>query len=122
MHALLTVFLPAAFGSALQELLYWYDSRKKLSNKTYQAQLRSAAYWLIIIAMIIATGAGALIWFYHQDPAPKDCLLLGAAFPTLFKHAVSATARGPRMGDHVAPKSQPVWSYFTQKDPDEPKP
>jgi hypothetical protein len=41
MNAWSTVFLPAAFGSALQELLYWYESRKKLSNKVYQAQLRS---------------------------------------------------------------------------------
>ena len=68
MHALLTVFLPAAFGSALQELLYWYDFRKKLSNKTYQAQLRSVGYWTIIIAMIIATGAGALISVLPSRP------------------------------------------------------
>jgi hypothetical protein len=111
---LVSIFVPAAFGSGVQELLYWYDSRRKLFNKIYQAQLQSIGYWVTIALMILGTGIAAVIWFAGQHPAPKDCMLLGASFPALFKHAVSATGRSARLGTaRTAPR--PVWSYFTQR-------
>lgn len=112
---MLSTFLPAAFGSALQELLYWYDSRRKISQKVYQAQLRSPAYWSIIALMIVGTGIAATIWYHGEHPAPKDCMLLGASFPVLFKHVVSATERGTRLGTRPIERIRPVWSYFSQR-------
>ena len=54
------VFLPAVFGSAIQELAYWWQLRFKLSNKKYQEQMRSVAYWVVVIAMVIGSGIGTV--------------------------------------------------------------
>lgn len=44
------IFLPAAFGSAIQELAYWWQLRFKLSGKKYKEQMRRVDYWVIVLA------------------------------------------------------------------------
>lgn len=111
-----TVFLPAAFGSAIQELAYWWQLRHKLSAKKYQEQMRSVAYWIIVSAMVIGSGIGTVIWLWSETVAPKDAMILGAGFPLMFKHAVdvSLTKRG-----HLGPsQGAPEWtlgSYFSMR-------
>lgn len=46
------VMLPAALGAALQELLYWWQLRFKLTQDKYQTELRSPVYWILVTAMI----------------------------------------------------------------------
>lgn len=99
-------FLPALFGSGFQELLYWYDLRTKLDNNKYSIMLRSKSYWIITIAIVLGSAYGTTMWFTGQDVGPKDFMIVSAAFPLLFKHAVSATARRRVLGFDV------IRSYF----------
>lgn len=115
-----TVFLPAAFGSAVQELAYWWELRFKLSQKKYQEQMRSVAYWIIVLAMVVGSGIGTVIWFASQSTAPKDALILGAAFPLIFKHAVGVVEARPNLGGGVPRRLRPdapwsIMSYLTMR-------
>ena len=93
------VFLPAAFGSAIQELAYWWQLRFKLNAKKYQEQMQSAEYWIVVALMILGSGIGTVFWFGMQEPAAKDSMVLGASFPLIFKHAVDvAGASRPHLG------------------------
>ena len=111
-----TVFLPAAFGSAIQELAYWYQLRFKLSSKKYQQQMRAIEYWVIVALMVVGSGIGTMFWVATQVPAPKDCMVLGAAFPLIFKHAFDAAAgKRPHLGDRPVEPDEGSWnlrSYF----------
>jgi uncharacterized membrane-anchored protein len=62
MQTWVTIILPAAFGAAIQELAYWWQLRHKLSARKYQEQMRSTAYWIVVVAMVIGSGIGTLIW------------------------------------------------------------
>jgi hypothetical protein len=82
-------FLIAAFGASLEEVFYWRELRTKLSVAKYKVMLTSRTYWMITVSSIGASAAGSLIWYFGQNPAPKDLMLAGAAFPLLFKRAVA---------------------------------
>jgi hypothetical protein len=114
-----TVFLPAAFGSAVQELAYWWELRFKLTEKKYREQMRSVAYWIVVFAMVVGSGIGTVVWFSSETVEARDVLILGAAFPLLFKHAVSAVearanlGRVPQRLRQDAPWS--ILSYITMR-------
>jgi hypothetical protein len=78
------------FGAILQELLYWYNARTKLDSEESRTILRSAGYWLVVIAMAIGAGVASYLWFKPNQQAARTYLLFGAAFPVLFKKAVDA--------------------------------
>lgn len=88
-------FLLAAFGSILQEICYWYNLRAKLDTRTYSKLVRSRTYWLLVFLMALGSGAGVVIWFYEALSAlsPKDFVLLGAAFPAVFRLGVAAATQ-----------------------------
>jgi hypothetical protein len=88
--------LAAFIGAVLQELVYWYDIRAKLSTTHYRQLIKSHAYWIITGLMIASSTAGTWIWYSGQASSPRDYLVTGAAFPLLFKKAISAigTNRG----------------------------
>lgn len=83
--------LATVFGAILQELLHWYGLRTKLSQKRYQRILRSTGYWLVTLAVILLIPVAVLLWFADtlDALALRDFVLLGAAFPTLFKTIVA---------------------------------
>jgi hypothetical protein len=101
-----STFLPAFFGSGLQELLYWYDLRTKLDQGKYAVMLRSPSYWIVTMLIVLGSAYGTTIWFAGQNASPKDFMIVSAAFPLLFKHAVSASGRRRVLGSNV------VRSYF----------
>jgi len=80
----------AAFGALLQELAFWYDARSKLTQAKYKKILHSFGYWFFGILMTLASGAGTWIWFDPDPQKPRTYLLMGAAFPVLFKKLVAA--------------------------------
>lgn len=84
------VIFTAAFGALLQELLFWYGARWTLGKAKYRGLLRSAGYWMLVIAMAIGSGIACYLWFSPDFQASRTNLLFGAAFPALFKKAVGA--------------------------------
>lgn len=91
----ITPFLLAGAGAVIQEVGHWYELRKNLALKRYQQLIHSLGYWLITLAMIICSGAGTAIWWYGESHPPKDYLVMGVAFPIIFKKAVSVAAKRP---------------------------
>jgi hypothetical protein len=106
------------FGAILQELLVWYNARKKLETEEYRALFASTKYWTVVTAMAIGAGIAAWVWFYPDQQAPRSYLLFGAAFPVLFKKAVDAfipakTALGQGPEDkQVAARKNVLRNYF----------
>jgi len=78
------------FGAILQELLFWYNARTKLSTEDYKAIAMSPGYWVVVTAMAIGSGIASYLWFRPDQQSARTYLLCGAAFPVLFKKAVDA--------------------------------
>ena len=87
--------LVAALGASLQELIYWYDLRRKMGDEGGKlAKLPS--YWLITALMIVGSAFGTAVWYVDSGTqSPRTYLLVGAAFPLLLKKAVSAFGTSP---------------------------
>ena|SRR5215831_11759121 len=115
---MLSVMGIAALGAALQELVHWYTLRGRLSDPEYASEIRSASYWIITVLMILGAGAGTTAWYYDQSQhtTTREYLLMGAAFPTLFKKLVQALLvqqshqRGKQLG--TRPRPSRVATYF----------
>jgi hypothetical protein len=96
-------------GAALQELLYWYDARAKLSLPKYSRLIKSPAYWAITILMAIGSACGCYVWFHGTMNTPATYLIAGAAFPLFLKKAVSAfLAKKVVFGSTSAAESRPI--------------
>lgn len=95
------------FGAILQELLHWYGLRNNLSEKNYSQLLTSISYWVITGLVIIITPVAVVIWFSGKVDvlSPGDFLILGAAFPTLFKSIVARVSEQGevRLGADTSP-------------------
>jgi hypothetical protein len=103
----------AAFGAFLQELFYWYDARTKLFQAKYKAILSNPGYWLFAVAMILASGAGTWIWFDPDPQKPRTYLLMGAAFPVIFKKLVAAfISKETKLGARTEEKGSKIKTYF----------
>ena len=101
-------------GAVVLEVVRWYQIREKLHLARYKRLLKSVGYWLITGAMVIVGGVGSLILADGKFGAAK-LLVLGAAFPTLFKEIVGA-AQSPvetELGTDKEPQPS-VWrDYFS---------
>jgi hypothetical protein len=82
-NELTNVLLPAAFGASMQELGYWWQLRAKLSIQKYRYQMRSPAYWIIVVLMVVGSAVGTMYWFWTEKTVPRDCMVLGASFPLI---------------------------------------
>jgi hypothetical protein len=51
-----TFVLAACFGSFCQEVLYWFELRKKLGEEENQKLLKSGYYWTITILVVVVSG------------------------------------------------------------------
>jgi len=102
------------FGAVLQELLYWYNGRTKLDSDEHKTILESKRYWFVVVAMTIASGVAAYVWFLPEHQSSRTYLLFGAAFPVLFKKAVDAfTPKAAHLGALEAEKKNQIWrNYF----------
>jgi hypothetical protein len=104
--------LPAFLGAVLQELLYWWQLRYSLDDAKLQALLRSRQYWIIVGLMVAGSTLGTVYWFWSEKVGPKDYLLVGAAFPMLFKSAVSTTVDSRK---RLGQPNSTFLSYFTMR-------
>jgi hypothetical protein len=103
----------AAFGAFLQELVFWYDARTKLSQVKYKTILGSPGYWICAIAMMLASGVGTWIWFDPDPQKPRTYLLMGAAFPVIFKKLVAAfISKETKLGITTEEETSKVKTYF----------
>ena len=103
----------AAFGAFLQELVFWHDARTKLIQAKYKTILRSPGYWIFAILMMLSSGAGTWIWFDPDPQKPRTYLLMGAAFPVLFKKLVAAfISKGTKLGLNTDAELSKVKTYF----------
>ena len=91
-HTSLFTLGSAAFGSGLQEIVYWYNLRHSLDEDVYHKLVRSRGYWLAVAAMVAAAGVAALIWFDNEWPKPRDALVFGASVPLFIKQLGRAGA------------------------------
>lgn len=98
------IVLAAAFGSALQELLYWHELRHKLRASKCRETLQSGAYWIVTLLMVIGSGIAVGLVYGSQLPRnPLEYILLGASFPALFKKLVLLKSQQKlNLGDHRA--------------------
>lgn len=91
-----TVFMWGAMGGALQEVLHRADLLRRLPTKREKALLRAKSYWVLAVLVAAAGGAFAVAWASAGAPTNLfQPLLIGAAFPSLFKKVVSAVAGAP---------------------------
>jgi hypothetical protein len=108
-----TPILVGSFGALLQEILFWYEARTKLSAPKYSALLRSGAYWFITVLMILGAGIGTWLWFEPATESTRTYLLLGAAFPIIFKKVVAAfIPKATKLGAQEKPGHVNAIDYF----------
>jgi hypothetical protein len=107
-------FFTALLGGILQEVVFWYGARTKLSANLYKKLLVSIGYWCITTAMIVLSALGAVVWF--QDSPKTDArtyLLAGAAFPVFFKKFVDAfTSHTSTLGSPDHERFSALKGYF----------
>lgn len=99
-------------GAITLEIVHWYGLRGKLALAKYQRLLKSTGYWVITAAMTVVGGLGSLILADGKLDAGR-LLVLGAAFPTLFKELVrtAQAAGGPKLGEDDT--SSVLHDYFS---------
>jgi hypothetical protein len=112
-NLVLPPILIGAFGALLQEILFWYEARSKLSAGKYTALLKSTGYWVITGLMVMGAGLGTWLWFEPAPQSPRTYLFLGAAFPILFKKVVAAfIPKATRLGARDEPERIFTADYF----------
>lgn len=82
--------LVAFFGALTQEVAHWYELRSKFSEKRTKALFSSYEYWLITLGMMIISPIGCWLLFADQEISKQLQFIVGAAFPLIFKKAVTA--------------------------------
>lgn len=111
-----TFMAVASFGSFCQEILYWFELRKKMDDEENKKIIKSSYYWILTILMIAISGFGTWLLFYDDSPFKlKIPFVLGAAFPYLFKKIVQVTQdkKLPHLGkDDGTTFKEVVKKYF----------
>jgi hypothetical protein len=86
--------IAACLGASIQEISHWYELRDQLTLPKYKKLLRSPAYWIITIVMILGSTGGALLWLTGSEKSDlKTYMALGAAFPLFVKRAIEVVGR-----------------------------
>ncbi|MEM7243842.1 MAG: hypothetical protein AAF533_00785 [Acidobacteriota bacterium] len=83
--------LLGAAGAASLELLKLYEYRGKLQASTYRRQVRSAAFWLVVLGMLVASGF--IAWAVHagrQGVLAWHVVITGIAARSVIRSAVAA--------------------------------
>jgi len=93
------VALAALFGGFLQELLYWYGLRQRLSEQRYRNMLGYRSYWIVTILMVVVGVPIATVLMHYDDTVRmslRDAMFFGAGAPALLKQGLQ-TAPRPRI-------------------------
>ena len=107
------VMVAPFLGAAALEIVWWYGIREKLDQVKYRKLLRSRAYWVITVLMILVSGTCALV-LAHPLGAAK-LLVIGAAFPSLIKQAIGTVQLAGdsiKLGDEESESISPWREYF----------
>lgn len=116
MEIFITTAIPAVFGAAVQELLYWYNLRGQLTAQRYQRLIRSSTYWWITGGMILAAGVFATFWFWAPTE-PRISLGFGVTFPLFLKEMQRARSQKPtQLGGTEVPDRRPSMSTTPKED------
>jgi hypothetical protein len=106
--------LAACFGALCQEILYWFELRKKLDDEDNKKVFKSKFYWTITLIVIVISGFGTWLLFYDDTPMKlKIPFVLGAAFPYLFKKIVQVTQ--DKELPHLGAETTPSFSDIAKK-------
>lgn len=111
------IILIASFGSAMLELMYWYELRKRLDNRRYRKLFRSRAYWIIVIGFVLSSGVATWIWYGAEHSGemsrePREYFLVGAAIPLLLKRAVNSFSSSG--GTALGANANSLWKDYFQ--------
>lgn len=105
--------LIAAFGSAMQEVIHLYDLRTTLHMPDTSAILKHWQYWAITLTMIIVSGVGTWLLYGDSLTIKSVIVILGAAFPLIFKKLVATAGNNPPPPKGIAPsRSFTIRDYF----------
>ena len=94
----------AAFGSIIQEVIHLYDIRTTLHLPDTISILKAWQYWAITLTMIVVSGVGTWLLYGDNLTIKSVILILGAAFPLLFKKLVASAGANPptlKEGPHL---------------------
>ena len=101
--------LAAFTGAVMQELMHWRDRHQRIPHTEYDQNKQG--YWLLSVLMILGSTVGTWFWFDDVTEAKRSFLLMGAAFPLIFKKAVAAfESKDLRFGKGDKPSA--VRTYF----------
>lgn len=78
------IMLYAFIGAAIQEIIYLYDLRKSW-NDPQNDFLKTPSYWIITVLMMAGSAFGSSEFLKNNNPSTMTCLVVGAAFPALFR-------------------------------------
>lgn len=99
-------------GCIFQEVIYWYELKKEISNDHIPPNLTSRLYWIITIISIATFTLGSYLYFLNSDQSNPSFLtvaVFAGGFARIFKSAVSNVAS---QGQAASPR-QPVPSNIT---------
>lgn len=85
-------------GVIIQELLWWYNIRRKLSIKKYKNLIRSWGYWIMSFSLAAFTVIGIMAWKWNSigSYSTLDLMLFSAAIPVFIKEAVGIIGKKDR--------------------------
>lgn len=95
----MAVLAVAAFtGAVAQELMWWYDVRHELNEKKYTDLIHSKGYWIIVSLIVLVSTIGPFLLHSREldNYSALDFMILGAAFPLIFKQISGGAARHVR--------------------------
>src|ERR1700733_1437230 len=103
----------SAFGSLFQEFLHWSTLRERLSAPAYRRFRAKTDAWFATIGMVVLSTIGAYLWTIDDTVRYplRHLMLLGAAFPLLFKSAVAAFVK-ERRDAGASDDSSALKTYF----------
>lgn len=95
-------FLLGMAGAASLELLKLYEYRWKLSEKKYQALMRSFSFWAVVAGMLCASGF--IAWAFHAEAtnvSPWTVVITGIAARSITREITAAgvATSGTKLGD-----------------------
>jgi hypothetical protein len=85
-----SIILVGWLGALLHELVYLYGIKGRLQQKQFKTIFSYPSYWIIVCAMTLGSGLAGYFWFAPDVQPLRTYLLFGAAFPILFKRAMTA--------------------------------
>jgi hypothetical protein len=92
MYAHLIPFGSALLGALFQEFLKIYSVYESGSADDI-GRMKRLGYIIITTIVIVGSAVGSVVWNLGNTVGARDYLVLGAAFPLIFKAAVNAAVR-----------------------------